>query len=408
MDEARPRSPASRTASPWPSSNSARSSVLSGDPEAIDRILAALEAREVFCRRVKVDVASHSPQVEPLLGELTREASATCGRIRPRAHLLLDGARRRWSRARPSGPAYWARNLREPVRFAAAVQALVAAGHDTFIEMGPHPVLVGAIQQGLSDQGDRAIALPSSRRELGRAGYLARVVGRAPCERSGARLGPPLPVGPCRIPAPLRLAARAILVRRCRGLPRRWPPSRAVEVRSESEPKKEVAAGALFEVAWREATSSAPPSATDERPWLVLSDRRGVGHALAGQLVQLGSAVASLEWDAGLNVAAAWTRLTEDRWGRPWSRWAGIVHLWSLDAPDFESAPRASLREAVDRDSLGLIGIVRALGAHEGGSAPRLYVVTAGAQAVAALRDVDSPAGGPLVGARARDRCGAS
>ena len=41
-------------------SNSSRSTVLSGDPAALDELIAALEARDVFCRRVKVDVADRA------------------------------------------------------------------------------------------------------------------------------------------------------------------------------------------------------------------------------------------------------------------------------------------------------------------------------------------------------------
>jgi acyl transferase domain-containing protein len=50
--------------------NGTRSTVLSGEPVALGQVLTKLEGRGVFCRRVKVDVASHSPQMDPLLEEL--------------------------------------------------------------------------------------------------------------------------------------------------------------------------------------------------------------------------------------------------------------------------------------------------------------------------------------------------
>src|SRR6185295_16577994 len=40
-------------------SNSPSSTVLSGDPAALEEIIKTLEGRSIFCRRVKVDVASH-------------------------------------------------------------------------------------------------------------------------------------------------------------------------------------------------------------------------------------------------------------------------------------------------------------------------------------------------------------
>jgi acyl transferase domain-containing protein len=59
-------------------SNGPRATVLSGDRDALETVLAALEKRGVFCRRVKVDVASHSPQVDPLHHELLAGPCVTC------------------------------------------------------------------------------------------------------------------------------------------------------------------------------------------------------------------------------------------------------------------------------------------------------------------------------------------
>jgi acyl transferase domain-containing protein len=51
--------------------NGPASSVLSGDPEAVRTILQVLEAKGVFCRAVAgVDIAFHSPQMDPLQEEL--------------------------------------------------------------------------------------------------------------------------------------------------------------------------------------------------------------------------------------------------------------------------------------------------------------------------------------------------
>ena len=62
--------------------NSPRSTVLSGDPEALDEVLAELEERGVFCRRVQVDVASHSPPGRSAArgpAGIPRGSAAACG-----------------------------------------------------------------------------------------------------------------------------------------------------------------------------------------------------------------------------------------------------------------------------------------------------------------------------------------
>jgi acyl transferase domain-containing protein/NADPH:quinone reductase-like Zn-dependent oxidoreductase/acyl carrier protein len=144
-------------------SNSPRSTVLSGDPDALDAVLATLEKREVFCRRVKVDVASHSPQMDPLRADLFASLEGLSPRSASIAfHSTVEA---RQLDGRELEPAYWVRNLREPVLFATTIQQLIATGHNAFIEMSPHPLLVGAIQEMLRDESADGIAIASTRRD---------------------------------------------------------------------------------------------------------------------------------------------------------------------------------------------------------------------------------------------------
>ncbi|MBI1357399.1 MAG: SDR family NAD(P)-dependent oxidoreductase [Acidobacteria bacterium] len=143
--------------------NGSRATVLSGDPAALEAVLAALEADGVFARRIKIDVASHSPQVEPLLPALMEALQG----LTPQAVELplystaaadpLDGAR--WDAA------YWARNLRETVRFAPAIERMAADGYTTFVEVSPHPVLVSAVRDTLREAGVDGLATGSLHRD---------------------------------------------------------------------------------------------------------------------------------------------------------------------------------------------------------------------------------------------------
>ncbi len=145
--------------------NSDRSTVVAGEVTALEELLARLERDGVFCRRVKVDVASHSPQVEPLREDLLRGLAglATEETRLPMCSTVtgapIDGAR--------LDAAYWMRNLREPVQFAAAIRRLREDGCDAFVEISPHPVLLPAIEQGLCvpslrrNEPERAVLLES-------------------------------------------------------------------------------------------------------------------------------------------------------------------------------------------------------------------------------------------------------
>lgn len=144
-------------------SNSPRSTVISGDPAALAEMMQRLEERQVFCRLIKVDVASHSPQMDPLKAELR----AGLVNLQPQAPAVpiystalgqvIDGP--------DFGPDYWVQNLRQPVLFSHMVQQLLANDHTVFIEMSPHPILLPAIQQGLQHAGRTGLALASLRRE---------------------------------------------------------------------------------------------------------------------------------------------------------------------------------------------------------------------------------------------------
>ena len=144
-------------------SNSRASTVLSGDPDAIDELMARLEAAGTFCRRVNVDVASHSPQVDVLLDELVAQLAP----IRPRPSTLpmMSTVTGGLADGSELDAGYWAANLRRPVRFTEAVEALVVEGCTRFVELGPHPLLVGAAREALDLAGCEGVVVASMRRE---------------------------------------------------------------------------------------------------------------------------------------------------------------------------------------------------------------------------------------------------
>ena len=141
--------------------NSERSTVVAGEVADLDALLGQLERAGVFCRRVKVDVASHSPQVEPLRADLIASLRGIRpGPMRIPMYSTVTGERIGGSEL---GPDYWMRNLRETVQFSAAVRRALKDGGDAIIEISPHPILLPAIEQ--SEAGGHPRCLPSMRRE---------------------------------------------------------------------------------------------------------------------------------------------------------------------------------------------------------------------------------------------------
>ncbi len=145
--------------------NGPESSVVSGDPEALAGLLAALDADGVRARAVPVDYASHGPHVE----EIRTELSEALAGIAPRPAVVpfystVTGALLDTERL---DAAYWYENLRHTVRFEQATRALLTDGHRVLLEVSPHPVLVSALQDTAAAAGTDALALGTLRRDDG-------------------------------------------------------------------------------------------------------------------------------------------------------------------------------------------------------------------------------------------------
>jgi acyl transferase domain-containing protein/D-arabinose 1-dehydrogenase-like Zn-dependent alcohol dehydrogenase/acyl carrier protein len=125
--------------------NGPANTVLSGDEAALERVLAELATHGVESRSLAVSHAFHSPHLDPMLDDLERAASRIAfqpTRIPVAAN--LDGqARTRFDAA------YWRAQARNAVAFAAGMATLARLGCDTFIEIGPQPVLCGLGRAGL-------------------------------------------------------------------------------------------------------------------------------------------------------------------------------------------------------------------------------------------------------------------
>ncbi|WAP54078.1 type I polyketide synthase [Streptomyces sp. S465] len=160
--------------------NGPSSTVVSGPPEQVAAVVAACEECGVRARLIEVDYASHGPQVDEIRAELDEVlagvrpvdasgsgaafySTVTGGRV---DGVMLDTG-------------YWVANLRERVRFADAVEALLADGHRVFIEASSHPVLTVGMQETFEQAGVEAVAVPTLRRDHGGQGQLLRSVGQA-------------------------------------------------------------------------------------------------------------------------------------------------------------------------------------------------------------------------------------
>ncbi|MEU5249915.1 type I polyketide synthase, partial [Streptomyces asoensis] len=146
--------------------NGPSSTVVSGEPVALDDLMAACDGEGIRARRIAVDYASHSAQVESIREQVT-EALAD---IEPRTAHVPFYSTVTGSVIDTSGldAGYWVTNLRQEVRFDATVRELLADGFGYFVECSPHPVLTVGMQETFDDvAGAQAVALGTLRREEG-------------------------------------------------------------------------------------------------------------------------------------------------------------------------------------------------------------------------------------------------
>jgi acyl transferase domain-containing protein len=137
--------------------------IVGGDPEAFARLTEQYAEAGVELRAIRADVVSHCAQVEVFRDELL----AALAPVRPRKPAVPF-----WSTVTGGllDPAvldadYWYRNLRQEVRFGETVRQLLHAGHSTFVEISPHPVLATGLTQNADALNVPAVVLGSLRRD---------------------------------------------------------------------------------------------------------------------------------------------------------------------------------------------------------------------------------------------------
>ncbi len=125
--------------------NSQNSVTLSGNAAQLKEIATHLEKKDIFHRELKVEVAYHSYQMDDINDELQSILSS----IEPRKaeiplYSTVTGSRIEGELLKAN---YWWQNVREPVRFCSAIEALLSEGYRDFIEVGPHPVLGHSVKE---------------------------------------------------------------------------------------------------------------------------------------------------------------------------------------------------------------------------------------------------------------------
>lgn len=150
--------------------NSSRGVTIAGEPSCLAVLEAELAERKVLFKRLGLDYAFHSPAMDSIesgvleaLADL-RPGAATIPFYSTVAGALLAGTE--------LGAAYWWDNIRRPVLFEQAIKALQSDTFNAFVEVGPHAVLLGYINECLKDERIEGRVIPTLERNDDSSGRL--------------------------------------------------------------------------------------------------------------------------------------------------------------------------------------------------------------------------------------------
>lgn len=361
-------------------SNSPSLSVVSGTHAAIADLERRLAAEGVEGRRLHTSHAFHSGLMDGAVAAFVEGVRAV--RLSEPTISYLSNVTGGWATtALVTDPSYWGRHIRDTVRFADNVAALLAEPESLFIEVGPGtalstfvrqqvrpgeaPPIVGSMRHPQEDADDLAVTLAA----LGRIWTLGVSVDWSRFAEDERRR---------RVPLPGYAFERT----------RHWVEPDKADVnkarRAHAMVQRDDVGDWFYVPSWRR---TALPTATGDprvlaESWVIFADRGGVGDALAARLVRTGVDVTLVRIGAGF--AAADSGYSVDPTAahdyialvsqvfKSAKRPGAVVHLWSLDDP----APVVA--GARDPGFYSLLYFSQALGTAGISSPLALTVVTSG------------------------------
>ncbi len=350
--------------------------VVGGPIEEIERLEARLGGDGVAFGRVPTSHAFHSALMEPALAPFADRLAEV--RLTPPLIPFVSNLTGTWITAeQATDPGYWARQLREPVRFSEGLATLIEKPQRVLLEVGPAHTLVALAKRRFpaGSPGLALASLPHPRQAEPDETFFLQTAARlwtagvaidwSPRERRRA---------PRRVLLPTYPFERE----------RYW-----IDQGRSTEGARPPLAGKLpverwlYAPSWRRSEAVGPSPEAPRGSWCVFADGGGIGDGLAARLREGGSAVTVVKPGSGFAWREAdacvveptrrsdYERLFDEldsRGGAP----DRFVHLWGLGG---------GAEESIDHGLLSVLRLGEVLG-RRGNGETSLTVVTSGTQEV--------------------------
>ena len=376
--------------------NGPRNSVISGAEGHLQQVLHKLKAKGIGAQMLNVSHAFHSPLMEPMLDDFEKIARSITY-APPSIGLISNVSGRFVSSGEVSQAAYWRAHVRRPVQFYRSMETLHEQGYGYFLEIGPHPVLLGMAKYCLPDE--QGLWLPSMKRGQGDWRQMLESLGRLYAQ--GVEIdwaGFDQDYHRRRIVLPTYPFQRK----------RYWIPEarhrhddkglRVTETNASVSPSQDVREPSLdewlYEVQWRSKgrdPGKIVSSDVSAGLWLLFADHAGTAAALKKRLNGKGRTCITVFAGESFQVREDGSYLVNPLEPEDFqslfdavltggqSVFEAVVHLWSLDC-DPESAGIDFLERAEELSCGSILHLVQSLVKRSLAPSFRLWLVTAGAQ----------------------------
>lgn len=343
--------------------------VVSGEVGAIKKLEAVLADREIEYRRVRIDVAAHSPMLDPILDEFGRELAKI--QFNPPTKPFISNVTGTWiTPAEATDPHYWVGHLRHTVRFADGLRTLMGEPNRLFLEVGPGQTLNSLVRMHPDkDNTHTAVASLRHRKEiLSDLQFALTSLGRL--WLAGVKVNWDLFYTDeirHRLPLPTYPFERQ----------RYWidPGSTlfsGAEVTKTPLAKMPKLADWFYKRSWK-VTDKPETAVVEPLNWLLFKDKIGVGEAVAQQLRDGGHTVISVmvgerfrqlgEFAYAVNPRARidYDTLIEELASRSLLP-QRVAHLWTLNHPENDKTRMQTYYKNQDLGFFSLFFLAQALG----------------------------------------------
>ena len=410
--------------------NGPESIVISGESAAIASICSQLESGGVKTKKLQVSHAFHSPLMEPMLTEfeaVAKQVTYNQPKIRLISNVTGAEVGKEITKAE-----YWVGHVCQPVRFAQSMKTLEEEGVETFLEVGPKPILLGMGKQCVTE--DVGEWLPSLRPGVNEWEQMLYSLGKlyvkgAKIDWSGfdsdySREKVALPTYPFQrkrywrdkkqneyknsqnnisetpIVKLLREGKTETLIQQLETAANLSPEKvkllpEILEILAKQHQEQLTTVSIknwFYEIQWQPSLQRNSNTNSERSNWLILADSKGVGKKLAQKLQKQGNEYTLVyrgqsyekqtagTYQINPQIAEEWEKLYQEIEKSSETPITKLIHLWSLDAPESKELTVDSLKESQFWGCGSVVHLLQTL--VKNSSTAQLWLVTRGSQSV--------------------------